>query len=80
MNKIFLMVLVAWGCFADQYWVSPTGAATWANAKSATPLSGAACCLLLQGTLYGSAPDIGAKESMYKVRKEATFNIKRRSK
>lgn len=26
------------------YWVSPTGASTWANCESAAPLSGSACC------------------------------------
>ena len=29
---------------ADPYWVSPTGEETWANAQSATPLSGVDCC------------------------------------
>lgn len=28
------------GAFADTYWVSPTGTATWSNARSQTPLSG----------------------------------------
>jgi PKD repeat protein len=28
------------------YWVSPTGTATWANARSTSPLSGTACCSL----------------------------------
>ncbi len=29
---------------AGTYWVSPTGAATWVNCQSATPLAGAAAC------------------------------------
>ena len=40
------------------YWVSPTGAATWANAKSATPLSGASCCSLSTANANASAGDI----------------------
>jgi len=39
------------------YWVSPTGAATWANAKSATPLSGASCCSLSIANANASAGD-----------------------
>jgi PKD repeat protein len=39
------------------YWVSPTGTATWANAKSATPLSGAACCSLSTANANALAGD-----------------------
>jgi PKD repeat protein len=39
------------------YWVSPTGTASWANAKSATPLSGAACCSLSTANANASAGD-----------------------
>jgi hypothetical protein len=44
MKKLLLILMFTFAAVADIYWVSPTGAATWANAKSATPLSGAACC------------------------------------
>jgi hypothetical protein len=39
------------------YWVSPTGAASWANARSATPLSGAACCSLATANANVQAGD-----------------------
>jgi PKD repeat protein len=39
------------------YWVSPTGTASWANAKSATPLSGASCCSLSTANANASAGD-----------------------
>ncbi len=39
------------------YWVSPTGTATWAKAKSATPLSGTACCSLSTSNANASAGD-----------------------
>lgn len=32
--------------FGNIYWVSSTGTAAWANAKSATLLSGTGCCSL----------------------------------
>jgi PKD repeat protein len=40
-----------------QYWVSPTGAATWVNAKSSSPLSGAACCSLATANANAAAGD-----------------------
>jgi hypothetical protein len=39
------------------YWVSPTGTATWANARSETPLSGAVCCSLSTANASASAGD-----------------------
>lgn len=44
MRQLVFILLIVMGVMADLYWVSPTGEATWANAKSATALSGAACC------------------------------------
>jgi len=38
---LFLLAAPSWA--ADVYWVSPTGAASWAAAESDTPLSGTAC-------------------------------------
>ena len=43
--------------YADAYWVSPNGTATWANAKSQTPLSGSACCSLATGNANASPGD-----------------------
>ncbi|MDL1985833.1 MAG: hypothetical protein LWX54_16910 [Deltaproteobacteria bacterium] len=43
--------------FAGTYWVSPSGTATWANAQSATPLSGASCCSLGTANSNASAGD-----------------------
>lgn len=60
MNKILMIVLVLTLVAlveADQYWVSPTGAATWTNAKSTTALSGAACCKLDTANAKASAGD-----------------------
>ena len=39
------------------YWVSPTGTASWANAYSEEPLSGAACCSLSTANTNASAGD-----------------------
>jgi xanthosine utilization system XapX-like protein len=39
------------------YWVSPSGAATWANARSVTPLAGAAACSLATANANASAGD-----------------------
>jgi hypothetical protein len=41
-----------------KYWVSPTGTATWVNAQSETPLSGAACCSLATATANAQAGDL----------------------
>ena len=41
----------------DAYWVSPTGTASWASARSDTPLSGAACCSLSTALSNASAGD-----------------------
>jgi hypothetical protein len=41
-----------------KYWVSPTGAASWAAAQSETPLSGAACCSLATANANAAAGDI----------------------
>lgn len=43
----YLFLFLTVSLFAQNpYWVSPTGAATWANAQSATALSGTACASL----------------------------------
>lgn len=34
------------GAFAATYWVSPTGASTWAKCSGGTPLSGTSACSL----------------------------------
>ena len=39
------------------YWVSSTGAATWAGARSETPLSGSACCSLSTANANAAAGD-----------------------
>jgi hypothetical protein len=39
------------------YWVSPTGAASWAACQSATPLSGASACSYVTANRYASAGD-----------------------
>ena len=39
---------------AGTYWVSPTGAAAWANCRGATPLSGASACSLHSKQQCGS--------------------------
>jgi hypothetical protein len=41
-----LVLIIAALAFGNIYWVSSTGTAAWANAKSATPLSGTSCCSL----------------------------------
>ncbi|MBE3144224.1 MAG: hypothetical protein IMZ61_09920, partial [Planctomycetes bacterium] len=41
----------------EAFWVSPTGAATWATAKSETPLSGTACCSMSTANANASAGD-----------------------
>jgi len=43
--------------FAGTYWVSPTGAATWANCQSASPLSGAAACAYTTANTNAAAAD-----------------------
>jgi hypothetical protein len=45
---------------AGTYWVSPTGAATWASAQSATPLSGSACA-----TLASAISNVVAGDTVY---------------
>lgn len=48
------------------YWVSPTGAATWANAESGTPLSGVSCCsLTTANTNAGPGDTIYFREGTY---------------
>lgn len=44
--------------FAGTYWVSPNGTATWANAQSASPLSGTASCSLATANSNASAGDL----------------------
>jgi hypothetical protein len=39
------------------YWVSPVGAASWAGARSETPLVGAACCSLAKANANAAAGD-----------------------
>jgi hypothetical protein len=41
----------------DVFWVSPTGAASWGDAKSATPLSGTNCCSLAIANANAAAGD-----------------------
>lgn len=43
---LVVVFLTAVPTAAGTYWVSPTGAASWAAAESTTPLSGKACCSL----------------------------------
>lgn len=56
---LLMMILFSFPsiAFAGTYWVSPTGTATWANAQSATPLSGAACCSLSTANANADAGD-----------------------
>jgi PKD repeat protein len=42
---------------AGTYWVSPTGTVAWQNARSDTPLSGAACCSLRTANTNATAGD-----------------------
>lgn len=51
----FLWAAVSLG--ADIYWVSPTGAASWAASESDTPLSGAQCCSLADSLSNAAAGD-----------------------
>lgn len=43
---------------AATHWVTPTGAATWANCISATPLTGSAACSLATANANAAADDI----------------------
>jgi hypothetical protein len=42
---------------SDIYWVSPTGAVSWANCESAAPLSGTAACAMATANQNASAGD-----------------------
>jgi hypothetical protein len=42
----------------NTYWVDNNGSATWANAKSQTPLSGAACCTLATANANAAPGDL----------------------
>jgi len=44
--------------FAETYWVSPTGAASWANCDGATPLSGTAACSYSTAMTNAAAGDV----------------------
>jgi hypothetical protein len=52
-----MLLLGAVGGWSDQYWVSPTGASTWANAKSVTPLTGSSCCTYSTANTNATADD-----------------------
>jgi hypothetical protein len=56
-----LLLLFGFSCSGASYWVSPTGAASWANAASATPLSGTNCASLT--TLRGGT--VAAGDTVY---------------
>jgi hypothetical protein len=60
------------GGVGEVYWVSPTGTAAWAGAKSQTPLSGTACCSLATANSNAIAGDTiylrGGTYSVDKVR------------
>ncbi len=43
--------------FAATYWVSPTGAATWANCASASPLASTAACSMARANVNAVAGD-----------------------
>jgi len=43
---------------AGAYWVSPTGAAAWGDARSETPLAGDACCSLSTANANAAAGDV----------------------
>ncbi|MHC1725280.1 MAG: hypothetical protein AB9866_04580 [Syntrophobacteraceae bacterium] len=45
------------GAFAATYWVSPSGAASWASCQSATPLDGTAACSYATANAYAAAGD-----------------------
>lgn len=52
---LFLLAAPSWA--ADIYWVDDNGAATWANAESDTPLSGASACSLATANANADAGD-----------------------
>ncbi|MBE3142814.1 MAG: PKD domain-containing protein, partial [Planctomycetes bacterium] len=56
-DSISKNIIVESGEGSQIYWVSPNGAATWANAKSKTPLSGTACCSMSTANANASAGD-----------------------
>jgi hypothetical protein len=53
-----LGVVAALPLGAATYWVSPTGAASWASAASATPLAGTACASLDTANVNVAAGDV----------------------
>lgn len=63
MTKVMLKLIIATVLVlpsfvhAATYWVSPTGEATWANAQSETPLSGAACTTVALAFANAAAGD-----------------------
>jgi hypothetical protein len=78
----FIVSLLTTNIVADTYWVSPTGTSTWANAKSASPLSGTACCLKDTANLkaidyrQGTYPVIGLLSSGIKPLHDSISFIK----
>jgi hypothetical protein len=57
---LFTSVTLSGSAVAATYWVSPTGAATWASCASATPLAGTAAC-----TLRTANANIAAGDTVY---------------
>lgn len=45
-NVVILGLFFTTGAFADTYWASPSGNASWANSRSDDPLEGVAACSL----------------------------------
>jgi hypothetical protein len=58
--KLLPLLFILLPIYAETYWVSPTGAATWANCDGATPLSGTAAC-----TLYTANNNAVAGDTIY---------------
>lgn len=75
MKRIVVFVFLVSSLFADQYWVDDNGAATWANAKSATPLSGTSCTTYLLASTNAVAGDtIWFRAGTYTIGAESVIN------
>jgi hypothetical protein len=58
LRTILLLLVLCGQVEAGTYWVSPTGAAAWGSAQSATPLSGTACASLTTANANLVAGDV----------------------
>jgi hypothetical protein len=66
------LLVFASSASAETYWVSPTGAATWANCDGATPLDGAAACSLT--TMRTNQSSLVAGDTVYFRDSTYTYN------